>query len=265
MIVIGERLNSSRRAVLEALRARDEAYLVGEARAQQAAGASYIDLNAAALLDREIETLAWAVPLLQRELEVALAIDTPRAEAMEAGLRLHKGTAVLNSLTGETGSLRRLLPVVREHKPRVIALCLDDEGIPATADREVAIARRLVETLEGEGVAPQDIFIDPLVRPVGVDPDATTQFLTALEAIKRHLPQVKTVAGISNVSFGLPLRRVLNRALLMLVLDKGLDAAILDPLDKDMMSTLAAGRVLLGKDPGYKDFLRLARSQKPPK
>jgi cobalamin-dependent methionine synthase I len=265
MIIIGERLNSSRRAVLEALRSKDEAYLVREARAQRDAGAAYIDLNAAALLGGETDALAWAVPLLQRELGVSLAIDTPSAGAMEAALRLHKGQAVLNSLTAESACLARLLPVVRELKPKVIALCLDDRGIPKTADQAGAIAERMVEALGKEGVASQDILIDPLVRPVGVEQEAALLFLESLGTIKKRLPGVGTVAGISNVSFGLPLRRLLNRTLLALALERGLDAAILDPLDKDLMAALGAARVLLGQDAGYKDYLALARAAKPRK
>jgi cobalamin-dependent methionine synthase I len=265
MIIIGERLNSSRRAVLEAMQSKDEAYLVREAGAQRDAGAAYVDLNAAALLGRETEALSWAVPLLQRELGVSLAIDTPNAEAMETALRVHKGRAILNSLTGEKARLERLVPIVREHKPRVIVLCLDDRGIPKTADQALAVAERMVETLGKAGVASQDILIDPLVRPVGVDQDSVRLFLESLGAIKKRLPGIQTVAGISNVSFGLPLRRLLNRTLLVLALEKGLDAAILDPLDKELMAALAAARVVLGQDADYKNYLGLARATKPRK
>jgi 5-methyltetrahydrofolate--homocysteine methyltransferase len=265
MIVIGERLNSSKRQVLEALRRRDEAYVLGEARAQRAAGADYVDLNAAALLGSEVETLAWAVPLIQEELGIELAIDTPSADAMETAIRLHKGRAMLNSLTGEADRLRRLLPVIRECKPKVIALCMDEGGVPATAGHSLEIARRIVDVLEKDGVPPEDVFLDPLVRPVGVDEGAPRLFLESLRSMKKHLPGARTVAGISNVSFGLPLRRLLNRTLLVLALEQGLDAAILDPLDKEMMASLAAGRVLLGQDASYKAYLRLARSMKPRK
>jgi 5-methyltetrahydrofolate--homocysteine methyltransferase len=262
MIIIGERLNSSRRAVLEALRDRNTEYLLKDARAQEAAGADYVDVNAAAVLGKETETLAWVVPLLQRELKVPLAIDTPNPDAMEAGLRLHKGPALLNSLTGETARIQRFLPLIREHRPRVIVLCLDDEGVPTDSDREVAIALRMVDLLTREGVASDDILIDPLVRPIGVDHRAVSLFLESLAKIKRSLPHVRTVAGISNVSFGLPQRRLLNRVLLILAMGRGLDAAIVDPLDKDILAALAAGGVLLGHDPSYKGFLAFARKMK---
>jgi 5-methyltetrahydrofolate--homocysteine methyltransferase len=262
MIIIGERLNSSRRAVLEALRDKNAEYVLREARAQEKAGADYIDVNAAAVLGKEVETLTWVIPLLQRELKVPLAIDTPNLDAMEAGLRLHKGPALLNSLTGESARVQRFRPLIREHKPRVIVLCLDDEGVPTTSDREVAIACRMVDLLAKEGVASDDIFIDPLVRPIGVDHCAVSLFLESLDKIKRNLPQIKTVAGISNVSFGLPQRRLLNRALLVLALGRGLDAAIVDPLDKDILAARAAAHALLGHDPSFRDFLSFARKLK---
>ncbi|HVP58723.1 MAG TPA: dihydropteroate synthase [bacterium] len=259
MIIIGERLNSSRRPVLEALRDRNAAYVLKEAAAQERAGADYIDINAAAVLGRETEVLTWIIPLVQGKLRVPLSIDTPNLEAMEAGLRLHKGQALLNSLTGETERVRRFLPLIQEHRPRVIALCLDDQGIPTTAEQEVAIAGRLIEVLTRAGVAAHDIFLDPLVRPVSVDEQAVTLFLDSLDRIKQRFPQVGTVAGISNVSFGLPQRRLLNRALLALASMRGLDAAILDPLDREIVAERIAVRALLGRDPSFKDYLAFAR------
>ncbi|MFH1220887.1 MAG: dihydropteroate synthase [Candidatus Eisenbacteria bacterium] len=263
MIVIGERLNSSRRPVLDALRSKNESFLLKEAIAQEQAGADYLDLNTAALLDKEIETLQWAIPLLQSTCKVPLSLDTPNPDAMEVGLRLHKGQALLNSLTGETVRIKRLLPLIKEFKPRVIALCLDDAGVPKSSDRELAIAQATVTLLEREGLDPKDIFVDPLVRPVGVDEQAVILFLESLGKIKQSLPLVRTVAGISNVSFGLPQRKMLNRTFLVLALEKGLDAAILDPLDKDTMSILSSTRALLGLDPGLRGYLAGARLRRP--
>lgn len=261
MIVVGERLNSTRRPVYEAMARMDEDALIAEATAQREAGADYIDLNTAALLDREIEILRWAVPLLSGRGE--LSLDTPNAEAMAEGLRLHKGRALLNSLSGETKRIEAMLPLVREYRPRVIALCLDDEGLPKTSDKEAAIAEGLVETLTKQGLAEEDIFIDPLVRPIGVDQDAANQFLESLDKIRLHLPAVKTIAGISNVSYGMPGRRALNRAFLVLAIARGLDAAILDPLDKELVAGLHSARALLGRDPlkSYLSFMRRTKSR----
>ena len=262
MIIIGERLNSTRSQILQALESKDEKYLVDEAKKEEAAGANYIDLNAAALLDKEAETLCWAISVLQKELNIPLSIDTPDPRVMEEGLKIHKGQAIMNSLSGETKKTRALLPFVRKYRPRVIALCLDDEGLPQNSDKELSIAARMVSLLEKEGLRQEDIFLDPLVRPVGADQKAGELFLESLEKIKKNFPQVRTVAGISNISFGLPRRKLLNRTFLVLALRSGLDAAILDPLDKEIIAALSAAEAFLGKDPSLKNYLKFIRSGK---
>jgi 5-methyltetrahydrofolate--homocysteine methyltransferase len=259
MIIIGERLNSSRGAVLTAMSARDENFLVEQALEQEKAGAAYIDLNSAALMEGEVDGLGWMIPLLQGRLHVPLSIDSPDPEAMAAGLRLHQGQALLNSLSGETKRWQALLPLIREYKPKVIVLCLDDDGMRKDARGIFSVAARLVDRLVREGVAREDILLDPLVHPVGVDTEAPGLFLGALRLIKKEMPSIKTVAGLSNVSFGLPERKLINRTFLTLAMAEGLDAAILDPLDKNLMETLVAAEALLGKDPSLKAYIKHTR------
>lgn len=261
MIIIGERLNSSRKSVLEALQNRDAEFLCGQAVKQEQSGASYIDINAAALMDREVEGLRWAVPLIQREVKVPLAIDTPNPKAMEAGLQIHKGRALLNSITGEKSCLEALLPLIREFKPRVVALCLEESGPPASPQTAVDRAQKLTDLLTRAGLEAEDIFLDALVRPIGVDPASGALFLDSVEMIKRKIPHVKTIAGLSNVSFGMPQRRLLNRTFLALALARGLDAAICDPLDGELQAIISAASALLGQDPSLKNYLRFSRAK----
>jgi len=264
MIIVGERLNSTRTEVLEALRRRDGEWLAGEAVKQQEAGAAFIDLNCAALLDGEIDALKRHIPLLQDRLRVPLSVDSPNPEALEAGLRLHRGRPLLNSLSGESKRLEALLPLIGEFKPRVIALCLDDSGLPETPEKSLAVARRLADLLLERGLAPEDVFLDPLVRPVGVDPGSVRRFLKALEMIKIGLAGFKTIAGLSNVSFGMPSRRLLNRTFLVLCLERGLDAAIFDPLDKELIDALSSSETLLNREGAVRAFLQRARARKSP-
>jgi 5-methyltetrahydrofolate corrinoid/iron sulfur protein methyltransferase len=261
MIIIGERLNSSRKSVLEALECRDAKFVCEQAKKQEQAGAAYIDLNAAALVDGEIEGLRWAIPLLQSEVKIPLSIDTPNPKAMEAALKIHKGRALLNSVTGERSSLDALLPIIREFRPRVIALCLEETGPPASAGMAVARAEKLTDALTAAGLEAEDIFLDPLVRPIGVDTASGALFLDSVEAIKRAMPQVKTMAGLSNVSFGMPQRRLINRTFLALAMARGLDAAICDPLDAEIQATIHAAAALLGQDPSLKSYLRYSRAR----
>lgn len=260
MIIVGERLNSSRRPVLEALNRKDKKYLVDQAKKQEEAGASYIDLNTAALLDKEVQTIKWAIPLLQKGVNIPISIDTPNPQAMEEGLKIHKGQALLNSLSGESNRIKALLSLIKEYRPRLIVLCLDDKGLPKTSDKELSIAKKMVNLLDKEGVNHEDIFIDPLVRPIGFDQNAGELFLESLEKIKKNLPSVNTIAGVSNVSFGLPRRKLLNRAFLVLAIQRGLDAAILDPLDREILTALRSAEALLGKDTALKNYLTLIRS-----
>jgi len=261
MILIGERLNSSRKSVLEAFQNRDEGFLLDEAKKQEQAGASYIDINAATLLDGEIETLRWAIPLLQREVHIPLSLDTPNPEAIEEALKTHRGRPLLNSLTGEPKCIKVLIPLIRNFKPRVIALCLDENGPPENAGQALFLAEKMVSLLTKEGISSQDIFIDPLVRPIGVNGNAASLFLESLEKIKESFPEIKTIAGLSNVSFGLPQRKLLNRTFLVIALQNGLDAAICDPLDGELQAALAAAQALMGKDPSLKKYLRFIREK----
>lgn len=262
MILIGERLNSSRSPVRQALERRDENFLIQEARRQVAAGAQYIDFNASALMEKEIEILQWAVPLLQQNLNIPLAIDTPNPQAMEVGLQLHQGQAILNSISAEKSRLEAMLPLIKTYSPLVIALCLDDEGVPATAEDCLRIAEQLIAAFQKNNLPLENIFLDPLVRPLGVNPEAGLIFLRSLELLKKEFPQVKTVAGISNVSFGLPWRPLINRTLLILARQRGLDAAICNPLDKDLLAQLRVAEALLGEDPRLSNFLQFYRSHK---
>lgn len=262
MILIGERLNSSRKAVLEAFRNKDEEFLLREALSQERAGADYIDLNASALMEREVETLLWAIPLLNDALRVPLSLDTPNSLAMTAAFQVYQGRAILNSLTAEKEKLKGLLPLIREYKPRVIALCLDESGLPGGSEQALAVGLKLVDLLVKAEVQPGDIFLDPLVRPVGVDQEAVCVFLDSLGKIKENLPGVKTIAGLSNVSFGLPERRLINKTMLVLAMGRGLDAAILDPCDEEIRALLIAAQALLGQDPGLKDYLRFIREKR---
>jgi cobalamin-dependent methionine synthase I len=259
LIIVGERLNSSRRIVLEALQKRDAEYLCSQGLAQEKAGAAYVDLNAAAMMDKEIDTLCWAIPLIQRAVNVPLALDTPKPEAMEAALKVHQGQALLNSLSGESAAIEAMLPLIKRYRPRVIALCLDKDGPPENENVAVSRAQRMSEILLSAGLHVDDIFIDPLVRPIGVDHKSGMVFLETVAKIKNSLPGTRTIAGISNVSFGLPQRRLLNRTFLALALTKGLDAAICDPLDGDIQAVIAASEALLGQDPSLKRYLTYIR------
>lgn len=262
MIIIGERLNSSRRSFRAALESRDEQFILKEAEEQVKAGANFLDLNVSALPDQEIDLLRWIIPLIQNHLDICLSLDSANPQALAEGLSLHRGRAILNSITLEKHRWQAILPLIKKYKPLVIALCLDESGLPETPEKTLDLARRIKDGFEQEGLTLDDVFFDPLVRPLGVNDKAGVIFLQSLRLIKFHFPQLKTVAGISNISFGLPHRPLLNRTFLTLAIEAGLDAAILDPCDAEIMATVKAALALGGRNNHLKNYLKYIREKK---
>ncbi len=256
MLIIGERLNSTRKKILEAFQKQDERLILDEGLRQKQAGADCLDLNAAGLMDQEIEALRWAIPRLQKDLGIPISVDTPSPAAMEAGLAVHQGRAFLNSLTAETGKMNQLLPLIREFRPRVIVLCLDDQGPARTPELILKCADKLGNLLLTNGALPEDIFIDPGARPLAVDPLAPSLFLESLIEIKRNLPGLKTIAGLRNISFALPGGDLLEGTFLTLALERGLDALICDPLSRDFRASYLSFQAIAGNDPQLEAYLK---------
>lgn len=259
MIVIGERLNTSRRAVEEWVRRRDEAAVVEEARRQVEAGAQYLDVNCGTLRGEEPEALEWMVRAVQGAVEVPLSIDTPNPEAMERALRAHKGRAILNSITLEPARYEPVLRLAKEFGAQVVALAMGERGLPRTKGDRVESASALVERLLKDGLKPEDIYVDPVVTPVGADPGAAVVVVEAAREIKRRFPEVHIVAGVSNVSYGLPERPLLNRAMTVLLMGAGMDAVICDPLDGRLMALICATEALLGRDEFCMRYIQASR------
>jgi 5-methyltetrahydrofolate corrinoid/iron sulfur protein methyltransferase len=267
VLIIGERLNTTRREIAAIVEGLDGPTLRREARRQIEAGAHYVDVNAGTFRDREPELLRWMVTMAQAgpgepgDAGVAggLCIDSPNPEAIEVALRVHRGKAIVNSITGEKARLERLLPVVKAHGSAVVALCLDDDGMPTTAVEATAKGVRLVETLLEAGLPADDIYIDPVVRPVSVDPDAAAAAIETIRRLRDRFPEAHFICGLSNVSFGLPARSLANRTFLAAAMSAGLDAAILDPLDSALMTTLLAAEAVLGLDRYCSRYLKAYR------
>ncbi len=262
MLIVGERINSSRKGIKQAIRERDAELITKEARDQVDAGAHVIDINTATLMDEEVESLKWAVQLIGCSVNIPICIDSPNHVAVAEVIPLCKGRAMVNSITAETERYAKLIPLIREHKPDVVGLCMDDRGIPDTAEDRIRIASDLVGKLTKDGVPIGDIYIDPVVTPVGTDIRYGMAVLDAIEAIMKAFPGVHTICGLSNVSYGLPNRSQVNQMFLVMAMTKGLDAVILDPCDKRIMANLITTMTLLGKDRFCMDYLRAFREGK---
>lgn len=259
LTIIGERINSTRKAVAEAIRGRDAAFIQKEAVDQVQAGAHYLDVNAAAVLDNEPAHMEWLVRTVQKAVNVGLCIDSPSAEAIAAGVAVHEGRAIVNSISAERSRAEALLPLVRKHNADVIGLTISEKEMPRTSADRLAFAQAIVRLAAEYGVAQDRIYIDPLVRCVASEPTQGREMLDAVRAISQALPQTRVVCGLSNVSYGLPRRRLLNRTFLAMCVATGLSAAVLDPLDKDLMAALRAAEALAGRDEFCMEYLRAHR------
>ncbi len=269
MLIVGERLNTSRAGAAAMVGARDVEAVRREAARQVEAGAAYVDANAGTFAADEPEVLRWLVTTVQEAVAAPLCLDSPNPAALRGALeacRAGAGTPqglrpkpLINSITGEKARFGAVLPLVREFGASVVALCLDDAGMPSTADDTVAKGSRLVEDLLGAGVAPGDIYVDPLARSVGADFGAGAAAVEAIRRLRSTYPDVHAICGLSNVSYGLPRRSLLNRAFLVAAMAAGLDAVICDPLDASLMAALVAAEAVLGRDRHCSRYLKAYR------
>ena len=262
MIIIGELINTSRKPINEAVERKDEEFFVDIAKAQEAAGASYVDVNAGSRIHDEVEVLTWLINLVQDEVSVPLCIDSPNHLAIEAGLKLCKQRPLVNSITAEKDRIDKLLPVISEYDTRIIALCMDDRGMPDDSKQRLEAAAVLMDCLSGAGFADDDIFFDPLVKPMGVDDTSGLQVLDAIAALKEAYPGTHVTSGLSNISYGLPSRTDINQAFIPMCMVRGMDSAIIDPLDERMMTLVVSSEVLLGLDRYCARYLKYQRSKK---
>lgn len=260
MIIIGELINSSRKAIHAAIEAKDSAYLTDIVKKQDEAGADYIDVNCGSIIGKEPETMAWLVNLVQNATSKPLSVDSPDPEVLEVGLSLARnGQPFINSISAEKDRFNAIIPLITKYKTKVVALLMDDTGMPDTAEQRVIIARKLIPDLMAEGVPAEDIYLDPLVKPIGTNGAAGIEVLESVRRIKLEYPDVHFMCGLSNASYGLPNRKILNQAFMIQTMVTGMDGYILDPLDKTMMGFYLASQALLGVDEYCMNYIQAHR------
>ncbi len=260
MIIIGELINASRKAVKAAIEARDGAAIAQLAQDQAAAGADYIDVNAGIFVGQEPEYLKWLVETVQQAVDKPCAIDSPDPQAIAAALSVHQGTPMINSISLEKERYAKLLPIIAGTEMKVIALCMSDAGMPQTVSDRLSIAEELVGGLLAAGVKVGNIFVDPLVQPVSVNNRFGVEFINAIEQIVARFPGIHTACGLSNISYGLPARKFMNQTSMTMATAKGLDGAIINPLDSRMMANIIAAEALAGRDNFCMNYLKAFRA-----
>lgn len=258
-------MNSTRKVVKEALQAKDEATIRRLAREQVEAGADILDINTATSMEEEIDDLRWVIGLVHDEVgKVRLAIDTLNPKAMAAGLELCQARPVINSINNDPRLQQGLIPLVKECDADIIGLTMGGKtGMPKTVEERLQEAEQLINTLEEVGVSLHRLFIDPLVMSIGSNPDQVRVVIDTIREIKSRYGSrgVKTTTGLSNVSFGLPSRTLLNQAFLAMLLEAGLDMAVINPRDEGMKNILRASETLLGIDAHCLQYIRHIRSK----
>ena len=259
MKIIGEKINGTRKTVAAAIASRDAEFIQNLAKKQVEGGAHWLDVNAGTHPDREVDDMLWLIDLIQGVTEVPLCLDSANPQALAAALSAVKKTPLVNSISGELDRLNKVLPIVAQHGCEVIALCMDDKGIPADVEGRLAVARKLFEATRGAGVPDEKVYVDPLVMTIASNTDAGRATLDTIRAIHAEFPQAHISLGLSNVSFGLPARSLVNRTFLTLAIAAGMDTAIVDPNDRELKAALFATDLLLGDDKHCLNYTRAFR------
>jgi cobalamin-dependent methionine synthase I len=268
MIIIGEKINSTRKNIKQALDDKNLGVLMHEASGQLLCGAGYIDINTAATMADEKDNLAWLINSLQKEFDCGICVDTPDFSIMKEMITLCKKKPFVNSVTCENSRISRIGDVAGIKDCYIIALAMDDNGMPGTTEERVSIAEKIIASAASQGVSKENIFIDPLAKPVSTEPLQAGFFLEAVRLLKQK--GIRCVGGLSNVSFGLPKRDILNAVFIKLAMEAGIDAAIIDPTQsvvKDMLNekplpekiVSLAEDALLGRDEYSMKYIRAFR------
>lgn len=258
--VIGERINTTLKKVKAAVAERNAEYIRDDVAKQTAAGATYIDVNAGARIGHEEADMRWLLEVVQGATTLPLCIDSPDPAILEMAYGLVAKKPLINSISLEKDRFEPMARFLQGKECRVVALCMDDSGMPRSVGEIFARATALVNELEKIGFTRDDIFIDPLIQPMSVDVNNGTLAIESVRAIMSELKGVHTTGGLSNISYGLPQRRIVNRCFLAMMVANGFDSAIMDPLDKEVMAIKTTADMIAGNDNFCMSYIKATRS-----
>lgn len=262
MIIIGEKINGTLPSTKKAIEEKDEAFIRDLAIRQTAAGADYIDVCASTDPSIEVATLKWLIDIVQDAVDTPLCVDSPNPRTIEQALQFVKKPGLINSVSMEGDKCDVIFPLMQGTDWQVVALTCDNHGIPAEAETRVGIAKMLVEEAQKYDITPARIHLDPLVIALSTDNEALLKFTETTKLVKELYPTIHITSGLSNISFGMPLRRIVNQVALTLAVAAGMDSAIIDPCNQEMLATLLATEALLGRDKFCRQFSNAYRNGK---
>ncbi len=261
MIIIGEKINGTRKIVGAAIRDRNADFIKQLAISQVEAGSHYLDVNAGTHPDREPDDMAWLVEIIQVATDIPLCLDSANPKALKSGLSQVNKTPIINSVSGEKQRINHVLPLALEYKTSLILLALDDSvGIPNTCQGRMDIIHRLVRLAKNGGLKEDQLFLDPLVTTISTGDKNALISYDSIKGISKAFPKAHITCGLSNISFGMPLRSLINRTFMSMCIQVGLDSAIIDPNDRNLMGAMLAAEMLVGKDRFCQNFGRAYRA-----
>lgn len=263
MLVIGEKINASNKSVGQAIADKNVEFLQNLAKAQAEAGADFIDANAGVgqdARDNSTAIMEWLIDILQQATDKPICIDSDDPAVVEAALGKYQGNSVMiNSVNAEPDRLDSIGKLAANRNASLVALVMKEGGIPQTVEERMDAAETIMNHLTGLGVREEQVYFDPLVLPISVDQSQGLVTLNTIKAIKTRFPSAKTTMGLSNISYGLPNRGIINRSFMLMSMAVGLDSAILDPMDAKIMTLAKVGDLLVGKDSSCKKYIKAHR------
>jgi 5-methyltetrahydrofolate--homocysteine methyltransferase len=255
MIIIGEKINGSIPSMGKAIAEKNADHIRDLARKQAEAGASFLDVCASVSEDTELETLHWLIDLVQEVTDTPISIDSPSAKICAQAIPFCKKPGLVNSVSMEGDKISQIFPLIADTKWECVALLSDDTGIPRTPEKRLQVFDALMKEAEKYKIAPERIHVDPLVEMLCTSEDGIANIVTVMQTIKKRYPGIHLTGGASNISFNLPARKFINRAFIVLSMSAGMDSAILDPLNPDMIGLIYATEALLGRDDFCLEFI----------
>ena len=263
MIIIGEKINGTRKEIGAAIENRDSRLIRCLAREQIQAGADYLDLNAGTHPDQEPADMAWLVTTVQEEnSEVKLCLDSANPKALLAGIEVAQRLPMVNSLSGEKDRVAGVLPLACKYKTELVVLALDDDGIPKTPEKRLEIVRHLIDLATNGGLSEEMLYIDPLVTTIATDNHSGRIAFETIRQIRAEFPRAHITCGLSNISFGQPARSIINQAFAALAIGAGMDSAIIDPCEEGLRNSIYSAELVTGQDPDCLRYNEAYRSRR---
>ncbi|MCL2832697.1 MAG: methyltetrahydrofolate cobalamin methyltransferase [Treponema sp.] len=248
MIIIGEKINGSIPKTAAAIAEKNEKYIRSLARKQTKARASYLDVCASVAVEKEPETLKWLIDLVQAESDLPISLDSPNAGVFKEAVKLCKKPGIINSVSMEGDKIDQVFPVIAGTAWNVVALLCDNSGIPQDSQQRIDVFKQILKKAESFKIDPSRLFVDPVVEMLCTAEDGIAKITETIKAVKEICPEVHITSGASNISYNLPMRKFINRGFIILCMGAGMDSAIIDPTNEDMLALIYAAEALLGRD-----------------